>query len=58
VSGCEADLVPETLRGNYGDFIADTFVGLEVEGELGVVALNYDLGRLFDGLCSHASLQM
>ena len=32
-----AHLVAKTLRGNDGDLIADTLVGLEVEGELGVV---------------------
>jgi hypothetical protein len=43
-------LVAETLRGNNGDFIANALVGLEVEGELGVVALNDDFGGLLDGL--------
>ena len=31
-------LVAETLGGNDGDLIADTLVGLEVEGELWVVS--------------------
>lgn len=43
-------LVAKTLRGNDGDFIADSLVGLKVESELGVVSLNDDLGRLLDGL--------
>lgn len=44
------DLVAQALGGNDGDFIADALVGLEVEGELGVVALDDDLGRLLDRL--------
>ena len=43
-------LVAKTLRGNDGDFIANALVGLEVEGELGVVSLNDDLGGLLDSL--------
>ena len=43
-------LVAKTLGGNDGDFIRDSFVGLEIEGEAGVVALNEDFGALFDGL--------
>ena len=43
-------LVAETLGGDDGDFIADTFVGLEVEGELRVVAFDDYFGRLLDGL--------
>jgi hypothetical protein len=29
--------IAKALRGYYSDFIADTLVGLEVKGELGVV---------------------
>jgi hypothetical protein len=36
-------LVAKTLRRNNGDFIANALVGLEVEGELGVVTLNDNL---------------
>ena len=43
-------LVAKTLGGDDGDFIADALVGLEVEGEFGVVAFDDDFGRLFDGL--------
>ena len=45
-----AYLVPQPLAGNHGDLIADALVGLEVESELGVVALDDDLGRLLDRL--------
>lgn len=38
-----ADLVTKTLRSNDGDLIADTLVGLEVEGEFGVVPFDNDL---------------
>ena len=48
-------LVAQALAGNDGDFIADTLVGLEVEGELGVVPLDDDLGGLLNGLCPDAT---
>jgi len=48
-----ADLVAETLGGDDGDFIADTLVGLKVEGELWVVAFDDNFGRLLDGLRNH-----
>jgi len=49
--GCVAcDLVPKTLRRDYSDLIADALVGLEVEGEFGVVPLDDDFGGLLDGL--------
>jgi hypothetical protein len=47
-----AYLVAKTLRGNDGDFIADALVGLEVECELGVVALDDDFGGLLHGLAT------
>lgn len=50
-----AYLVAQALRGNDGDLIADALVGLEVEGELGVVALDDDLGRLLDCLGANAT---
>lgn len=50
VRGVTSNLVAETLGGNDGDLIAKTLVGLEVQGELGVVTLNDDLGGLLDGL--------
>ena len=43
VSESVADLVTKTLRSNNGDLIADTLVGLEVEGEFGVVPFDDDL---------------
>jgi hypothetical protein len=45
-----AYLVAKTLRGDDGDLIADALVGLEIEGELGVVPLDDDLGGLLNGL--------
>lgn len=50
-----AYLVAQTLRGNNGDLIADALVGLEVQGELGVVPLNDDLGGLLNGLGANAT---
>ena len=49
-SGRSIYLVAKTLGGNDGDFIGDSFVGFEVEGEAGVVALNENFGALLDGL--------
>jgi hypothetical protein len=48
-------LVAETLRGNDCNFIADSLVGLEIEGQLRVVSLNDDLGGLLDGLGTNAT---
>ena len=46
----DSNLVAKTLGGDDSDFIANAFVGLEVEGELGVVSLDDDLGGLLDSL--------
>ena len=43
-------LVPQALACNNGYFIAYALVGLEVESEFRVVALNDDLGGFLDGL--------
>jgi hypothetical protein len=48
-------LVAETLRGDNCDFIANSLVGLEVEGQLGVVSLNDDLGGLLNCLGTNAT---
>ena len=45
-----ADLVTKTLGCNDGNFIADTLVGFEVQGQFGVVAFDDDFGGLLDGL--------
>jgi len=49
------NLVPQSFRGYYSNLIADTLVGLEVEGELRVVTFNDDLGGLLDGLGADAA---
>ena len=49
------DLVAQALGGNDGNLIANPLVGLEVEGELGVVPLNDDLGGLLDSLGTNAT---
>lgn len=41
VSGETGDLVPQALRGDDGDLIADPLVGVEVESEAGVVLFLY-----------------
>lgn len=51
----KTDLVAETLAGNNGNFITDALVRLKVEGELGVVALDDDLGGFLDRLCPYAT---
>ena len=48
-------LVAQPLRRNDGDLIADALVGLKIERELWVVALDDDLGRLLDGLGANAT---
>lgn len=45
-----AYLVAKTLRGDNGDFIAYSLIGLEVEGEFWVVSFDDDLGGLLHGL--------
>ena len=43
-------LVAKTLRSNDGYLIADSFIGFEIEGELGVVSLDDDLSGFLDSL--------
>jgi hypothetical protein len=50
-----SNLVAQALGGDNSDLITDTLVGLEVQGELGVVSLNDDLGGLLDGLGTNAT---
>ena len=46
----KADLVAQALGGYDGNFIADSLVGLEVEGEFGIVSFDDDLCGLLDRL--------
>lgn len=50
-----ANLVAQALGGDDGNLIADALVGLEVQGETGVVPLNDDLGGLLDSLGANAT---
>ena len=50
--GVSSDLVSETLRGDDCDFIADLFVGVEVEGESWVEFLDDDSRSSLGGLRS------
>lgn len=50
-----SNLVAKTLGSDDGDLIADSLVGLEVEGKLGVVPLDDDLGGLLDSLGTDAT---
>lgn len=50
-----AYLVAKTLGSYDGDFIANSFVRFEVEGQLGIVALDYDLRGFLDSLLKSIS---
>ena len=50
-----AYLVAESLASDDRDFVAYPLVGLEVEGEFGVVSLDDDFGGLLDGLRANAT---
>ena len=52
----QTHLVPQTLASNDGDLIANTLIGLEVQGQFWVVTFNYDFGRFLDGLRTNATL--
>lgn len=52
---CKTHLVAKALGSNDGNLIANALVGLEVQGELGVVPLNDDLGGLLNGLGANAT---
>ena len=56
VSGEAGNLVAKALCGDQGDLINNPLVGLEVEGEAGVVLLNHHTGSLLDGLCPDTAL--
>jgi hypothetical protein len=44
------DLVAQTLGCNDGYLIADALVGLEIKGQFGIIAFDYDFCRFLDGL--------
>jgi hypothetical protein len=48
-------LIAEAFRGNDCNLIADSLVGLEIEGQLGVVSLNNDLGGLLHSFSTNAT---
>merc|ERR1719509_483256 len=50
-----SDLVAEGFGGDESDLLDDPLVGVEVQGELGVVLLDQDPGGLLHGLGSDAS---
>ncbi len=55
VSDESGNLVPQRLGGDESHFLDDTLVGVEVQGELGVVLLNDDPGGLLNGLGADAT---
>ena len=52
----QTHLIPQTLAGNDGNLIANTLVGLEVQGQFRVVAFDYDFGRFLNCLRADATL--
>lgn len=50
MGGKAGNLIAHTLGGCDGNFINETFVGVKVESEAGVVFLNNGPCGLFDGL--------
>jgi len=56
MGGESCNLVPQTLAGDDGNLIADTLVGVEVEGEARVVLLDDDAGSTLGGLCTNSTL--
>ena len=55
VGGVTSNLFAKTLGGDVSILTGKTLVGLEVQGELGVVPLNDDLGGLLDSLRANAT---
>ena len=51
------DLVPQFLGGDDGDLLTYPLVGVEVEGETGVVLLDDDPSGLLDGLGPDTTLK-
>ncbi len=50
VGGEAGDLVAHTLGGDHSDLVTDALVGVEIEGEAGVVLLHDDAGGTLYGL--------
>ena len=55
-SEASTHLIPQTFASNDGNLIANTLVGLEVQGQFGVVTFDYDFGRFLDCLRANATL--
>lgn len=49
------NLVAQSARRNNGNLVADSLVGIEVEGQSRVEPLDDALGGLLHGLCSNAT---
>lgn len=58
VSGVTSNLVSESLGLDLGDLRSQSLVGLEVQGQLGVVSLDQNLGGSLDGFSSNATLEL
>lgn len=57
MGGESGNLVAHTLGGGDGDFINDTLVGVEVEGQTGVVLLHDGAGGFLDGFRADSLLR-
>jgi hypothetical protein len=55
VGGEARDFVSQALRGDGCNFIDDAFVGVEIEGQTGVVFLDEDAGGPFGGFGTNAT---
>lgn len=58
MSGVTSNLVSESLGLDLGDLRSQSLVGLEVQGQLGVVSLDQNLGGSLDGFSSNATLKL
>jgi len=55
MSNESCDFVAQRFRWDYGDFLADAFVGVEIQSETSVVLLDNHLGGFFHRLGTYAT---
>ena len=53
-----ANLIPQSFARDDGNLIADTLVGLEVEGQSWVITFDDDFSRFFDRLRASVSAKL
>lgn len=57
MGGESGNLVAHALGGSDGNFVNETFVGVKVEGETGVILLDDGPCGLFDGFGSYSLME-